>query len=365
MATTTQDILSEFIKDVEHRHSLINDYKGNIGTGIAYSESSTRYQNYVKEVICNKISHLTGIPVELASKQFDTYLQEAIVTEYISSQKSDDSNQFFSLKKQIKNETSKNKKIELNQQLNSLKEKIYSQIPNDKKTFLTDRFIENQIVPKHANLKMKAEINSPDDGYCLKAITESLYNIAEKYGNTDFLPDNNSENGIPKTFLSNLEKNNDSNEYIFKNTENQTFNNLVEKHNIAPGAIVIINNGQGEPHHAMFWTGKRNEQGEPLLIGFNGLGKTEETDVNASYSKDGNIRQITVIDTNTLLQKNLCLNNKHQEMTKNNNKDLIKSSFSNPKNQKNAEKIAENKSKQLSSQDIQLLKMKVLAGKSI
>lgn len=363
-STSVQDIISEFIADVEKRHSQMSEYKSNVGIGIAYSEASSRYQNYVKDVISRQISTLTGISPDMAAKQFDTFLQDAVITEYLSLSKSDTSTQFFALKKQIKNEPDKKKKGEFSEQLNALKENVYSQIPPNEKTQLADKFIENQIVPKHANLKMKAEINAPEDGYCLKAITESLYQVVGKYGRPDFLPKNTPENGIPKTFLANLEQDKEISQCIFKNSPNQTFNDLVENKKIAPGAIVIISNGKGEPHHAMFWTGKRDEKGEPLLIGFNGMGKDEEKDVNASFTKDGNIRQMTVIDTSALLQSKLPDLLMRKNDIQGNNKDLIRSSFSNPHNQKAAEKIFENKTQMVTTQDIRLLKMKVLSGKS-
>lgn len=46
----------------------------------------------------------------------------------------------------------------------------------------------------------------------------------------------------------------------------------------------------------MFWTGKRDENGEPQLIGFNGMGAEEESNVALSYAKNGKARVGTIID---------------------------------------------------------------------
>lgn len=363
---SAQMLMSEFIKDVENRHSQMMEYKANSGTGIAYSESSTKYQDYIRTAISKQISCLTGISSEMALNHFDGFVKNAIVADHLAATNSATSTEFFSLKKQIKAETDKSKKGDLNQKLDGLIENIYTKLSPEDKTKLTDNFIDSQIIPKHANLKMRAEINAPDEGYCLKAITQSLHKITEKYGCNGFLPANVAENGIPQKFLQNLETDPKIANHIFRTKGQQTFRDLVEQNNIEPGAIVILNNSKGNPHHAMFWNGKIDKNGEPLLMGFNGMGKEEENDVIASYTKDGNPRQMAIINTGSIIKQELANNQRtiNQEMQNTNNDAITHSSFSNPPNQKAVAKDATIQQKLLTSDDIKLIKMKISSGKS-
>lgn len=55
----------------------------------------------------------------------------------------------------------------------------------------------------------------------------------------------------------------------------------------------------------MFWTGKRDENGEPQPIGFNGMGAEEESNVALPYAKNGKERVGTIIDIGGMVTENL------------------------------------------------------------
>ena len=102
---------------------------------------------------------------------------------------------------------------------------------------------------------------------------------------------------MPGAFMQGLrDKDENAGKHIFHTNENQTFGQIAEREGIRPGAIVILDDSKGNPHHAMFWTGKRDENGEPQLIGFNGMGAEEESNVVLSYAKNGKARVGTIID---------------------------------------------------------------------
>ena len=111
------------------------------------------------------------------------------------------------------------------------------------------------------------------------------------------MPENTPENEMPGAFMQGLRnKNENAGKHIFHTDENLTFGQIAEREGIRPGAIVILDDSKGNPHHAMFWTGKRDENGEPQLIGFNGMGAEEESNVALSYAKSGKARIGTIID---------------------------------------------------------------------
>lgn len=289
-------VMAELIADVEQRWQQMDAYKRSVGTGIPFSQASDRWQSYIRDKISKEISQGKGISFDEARSRFEDFIREGAVVDHITETPSEDGNRLFALQSQMRGEKDATRKSELQQQYNNLSKEIFAKLPEAEKTRLTDRFINDRIVPKHANLKAQAEINAPKEGYCLKGITTSLYKINDKYG-LGLLPENTSENGMPDTFMQGLRnKNENAGKHIFHTNENLTLGQIVEREGIHPGAIIILDDSKGNPHHAMFWTGKRDENGEPQLIGFNGMGAEEESNVALSYAKSGKARIGTIID---------------------------------------------------------------------
>lgn len=275
-ALSTDQIMEELINDVEQRWQHMDAYKHNVGTGIPFSQSSARWQDFIRDKISSEISQAKGIPFDEARNNFDDFIREAAVVDYITENPTEEGKQLFAIKSQMGNEKDKIKKNELQHQYNTLSNEIFAGLPEAEKKRLKDHFIDNQIVPKHANLKAQTEINAPKEGYCLKGITESLCKINNQY-KLGLLPENSIGNEMPDVFMQRLcDKNENASKHIFHTTENQTFGQITEREGIRPGAIIILDDSRGNPHHAMFWTGKRDENGEPLLIGFNGMGRKKK-----------------------------------------------------------------------------------------
>lgn len=293
---TPGNIMAELIADVEQRWQQMDAYKRSVGTGIPFSQASDRWQNYIRDKISKEISQSKEISFDEALSRFEDFIREGAVVDHITENPSEDGNRLFALQSQMRGEKDATRKSELQQQYNNLSKEIFAKLPEAEKTRLTDRFIDDRIVPKHANLKAQAEINAPKEGYCLKGITASLYKINDKYG-LGLLPENTPENELPGAFMQGLrDKDENAGKHIFHTNENQTFGQIAEREGICPGAIVILDDSKGNPHHAMFWTGKRDENGEPQLIGFNGMGAEEESNVALSYAKNGKARVGTIID---------------------------------------------------------------------
>lgn len=308
-------VMTELIADVEQRWQQLDAYKRSVGTGIPFSQASAHWQNYIRNRISNEISRAKGIPFEEARSRFEDFIREAAVVDHITENPSEDSKRLFALKSQMRGEKDEIRQSELQQHYNDLSNEIFAKLPEVEKTRLTDRFIDNQIVPKHANLKAQAEINAPKEGYCLKGITESLYKINDKYG-LDLLPENTPENERLDAFMQGLrDKDGNAGKHIFHTNKNQTFGQIAEREGIRPGAIVILDDSKGNPHHAMFWTGKRDENGEPQLIGFNGMGAEEESNVVLSYAKSGNARVGTIIDIGGMVAVSVQKREQSQKLT--------------------------------------------------
>ena len=308
-------VMAELIADVEQRWQQMDTYKRSVGIGIPFSQASDRWQSYIRDKISKEISQGKGISFDEARSRFEDFIREGAVVDHITENPSEEGNRLFALQSQMRGEKDATRKSELQQQYNNLSKEIFAKLPETEKTRLTDRFINDRIVPKHANLKAQAEINAPKEGYCLKGITASLYKINDKYG-LGLLPENTPENEMPGAFMQGLRnKNENAGKHIFHTDENLTFGQIAEREGIRPGAIIILDDSKGNPHHAMFWTGKRDENGEPQLIGFNGMGAEEESNVALSYAKSGKARIGTIIDIGGMVADSMEKREPSQKLT--------------------------------------------------
>ena len=302
-------IMAELITDVEQRWLQMDDYKRNVGTGIPFSQASARWQDYVRDIVSRDMSKNLGISFEEAQGKFNDFVKDEVVRAYATENFSGGGEKLFSLTRQIRSEKDTIRKSELKQQYNDLANEIFNHLSEEERKRRADRVIDNLIVPKHAKLKAQAEMNAPREGYCLKGITESLQKISDKYELgfwREDIPANTS------SFMRELQNESKSmGKHIFHTDGQQTFGQIVEREAVRPGAIIILNDKKGNPHHAMFWTGKRNENGEPLLIGFNGLGAREESDVVLSYAKSGEVRQGAIIDVGGMIAN--CVEEKRKQ----------------------------------------------------
>ena len=146
-------IMAELIADVEQRWQQMDAYKRSVGTGIPFSQASDRWQNYIRDRISNEISQAKGISFDEALSRFEDFIREGAVVDHITENPSEDGNRLFAMQSQMRGEKDATRKSELQQQYNNLSKEILAKLPEAEKTRLTDRFINDRIVPKHANLK--------------------------------------------------------------------------------------------------------------------------------------------------------------------------------------------------------------------
>ena len=306
VSKSSDDIMNEFILNVQSRLKIMFEYSKTAGIDIPYSETSLRYQEHVKKIVAKKIAEFKKISHEKATNEFDEYIKDLVVSEYLSKESTEESKEFFALKKKTKSEDMTfEEKAKVITNLDMMRNNVFEKIPLVEKRCISNKFIDNTILRRHANTKMKAEIDSSDGGYCLKAITQSLYDTLSKYDLENSLPSNTSENGRVKVFVRTLQENEKTAGKVYETNENMTFRNLIENKNIKPGAIIVLRNNDGNPQHAMFWDGKKDEHGELLLCGFN----AEEENALITKYQEGGARQGFIIDTNSLVKESVTRKN--------------------------------------------------------
>lgn len=130
-------------------------------------------------------------------------------------------------------------------------------------------------------------IPSLDKGNCTKGLTLSLCEVLEKHGalTGDFLRDKETWAHPAGVFEM-------VNRKLGRNTappENMPLGDCLAQNEFGKGTIFIINN-----HHAMLYTGEKNEQGEPLFHGYS----PEATDYPLKLDKP-----VYAIDIPALVQK--------------------------------------------------------------
>jgi hypothetical protein len=203
--------------------------------------------------------------------------------------------QFLEVNEDINRTTNEKIKEELRTQWDKLQQEIFQQIPEEEKCQRLNSFYNGALINVRTTRKAQEEIGAPQIGYCLKAITESLHKITQKYGLDLGLPKNTTENGIPQTFLEEMKKS--AGKYVYQTQSNLTFEEIVKQNKIHHGAIVILDNKAGIPTHAMFWNGARDMERKPILMGFN----TMDLKKNMSFSANGCVRTGTIIDIGRMI----------------------------------------------------------------
>lgn len=144
-------------------------------------------------------------------------------------------------------------------QENKLEEKVWKNKLVYKATEVANR--------KNIGEDFKAEFNPRlDHGNCTKGITVSIQRAAEKFSVSLFSENVDKENWAHPQSLAHLLKN-------YQKTSESGF--LRDIQNIKAGDIVLLENTKGELKHAMMVSGF-NEQGIPLLLGFDGTQKISQ-----------------------------------------------------------------------------------------
>ncbi len=150
-----------------------------------------------------------------------------------------------------------------------------------------------------------------DHGNCTKGITVSLYRAAEKFGLPLYPTNQDKENAAhPKTLAHQLEN--------YQKTSESGL--LKDIQNIKIGDIILLaTNSKGELKHAMMVSGF-NEQGIPLLLGYDGTQKN----ISMYESKDSTPRRGIVLDVHSFIKDKV---NEH------NREEVVKIMFSQQKTQ--------------------------------
>lgn len=308
----TQKIMDEVLTELDARLEYVSQYKEEMGIDIPFSQTSAKYQEGLKSFfIKDLIKNMDGSE-EKALLTFDKNLKDGMVFDYISQKGEKEKNDFLTMRDRIRKAPDKETKEKCSQQFNSLIEQIYQEIPSEQKADYTDKFMFRLQQHHHGNNKMRSELNAAlktnegyntdilfenDHGYCLKAIVTSLYDANKKYGCLKFLPQDIELAVHPETFVNELKKDEKYSRHVYASDEKNNMRDLIEKNNIQKGAIVMICGENGKPRHAMFYTGEKNAEGEPLLSGFN----SEDKNILASKSKNGRNRTGIIVDVHSIV----------------------------------------------------------------
>ena len=136
--------------------------------------------------------------------------------------------------------------------------------------------ISNGIMPRIVNRALQQSANTAqqmnmlsdaqisankDNGYCTKSLFIPLYELKNYYGGFDWLPDSAEIASHPQTMINHL-----------KTSRKDAMSSVVNLNsaitNYEPGAIVMVDQGNGHMH-AMMYNGINKDTGKPQYIGFN------------------------------------------------------------------------------------------------
>ena len=301
-------LVTEFMEDVDLRYDYVSELKQQRTDHIAALSQDEKNKLYNDYDI--KSSAAEGLPIEMASnlnnfellftlhdskgnrekaqEMFDSFTKARnIFLEYRDTKEYNPESQ-EQLSTQIQQEFEKFDPKEVQQ----LKEKVYTN-----KIF----YFENKDNMKNvldAQLNRSHEYTSEESfGYCLRALTASMYKQQAKYKVIDFLPSNAEEAMRNKSFINYCTK--QFPDSVFATDENTTLSDLIDKHNIKPGAIISLS-PNGVPSHAMLYTHKE-EDGTHRIMGFN----NETKNSNASFRKDGTKHEAFIVNTPELIKNSL------------------------------------------------------------
>lgn len=312
----TNKIMADFISGIMRRFDAINEYKENRSS---YTSSmgnlSEKYQKFCEDIIVKNIAGHLGGDAQAAKDKFAEISKECVTFKYINKNVPEKNEEFLALRKQLRTTTDEGRKKQLSQEIKQWQEGVFVTIPEESKKEFYDEFINEKVSNVYAGHKMRSDVNNQlasyeeydtqrifaeNEGYCLKALTSELYNIDHHHHCLDFLPQSVDKALRPRYFVPEMMSGEQTKKHTYATDSKQTFREIIENNNIQAGALIVINNND-QPQHAMLYTGKKNEKGEPLLIGFNSGGKKEEIDIEASFAKNGAAREGTVIDISALV----------------------------------------------------------------
>ena len=139
-----------------------------------------------------------------------------------------------------------------------------------------DLLISNGVMPKIVNRALQQSARTGynrhelddfhisvenDEGYCTKSLFMPLYELKDRYGGFEWLPESAEGASHPVTVINHLKTNkeNSVSSMVNLNSEIITYQ---------PGAIVMIHKGNGS-FHAMMYNGINDNTGKPQYLGFN------------------------------------------------------------------------------------------------
>lgn len=166
-------------------------------------------------------------------------------------------------------------------------------------------FAPERLTVKAANRKAQEEINSPDVGYCLQAVTSTLNKaLPELLPDTTKDKDGNLLNLSPAEFLQKLKEDDKFKDAIYDNLSDPavSFQDIITESKIQPVAVILLEK-DGKAQHAMFWDGSKDAENNAVLRGFNGQSVEEEHNVDMSKGKGGGLRKGYIIDLYSVIDK--------------------------------------------------------------
>ncbi len=163
--------------------------------------------------------------------------------------------------------------------------KLEEKVWKNKLVYKATEFANRKIIGEDFEAEFAPE---KDHGNCTKGITVSLYRAAKEFGLPLYQTNQDKEIvAHPKTLANQLEN-------YQKTSESGLLKDIP---NIKAGDIILLPNSKGELKHAMMVSGF-NEQGVPLLLGYDGTQKN----IPMYDAKDGTSRRGIALDVHAFIK---------------------------------------------------------------
>lgn len=306
---SANQFIQELLDKVEERFQSLRSYKKKRLFFDSQKMKNAYFKAAINILVEQKKINNPDIEVtrEDALKGFDLILKRRSIHKYCKDET--EKKKYFDMANLVDVEKDENNKKTLQDELDKYEQNLLDKISPEDKEKAKESFIKKQVFYKQMQFKNKSEINrkiqdfkgynkenlyNQNEGYCLKSLTFQLYKLNEKYKCLDFLP-NDLENILRVTlFIKEMENNEKTKNHLYQTTENTSILDIIEKQEIKPGAIVVLNNSKGQPKHAMFYSGEINEKGEKIFTEFN----MESKERTLKSDKEGKPYQGYVLDVN-------------------------------------------------------------------
>ena len=260
-----------------------------------------------KKFLCLRNKVLEEIPTEWKRKQAFAFFEKCVEHRAISAYFKE-----FAAKEPVLYKKYRQKKASGDKSYNRWLSNVYKmKVPQNLKD-KTKHHILNKLFLHYRQARTKLSLEdkslgftSPFDGYCLRAITEILYDMAKENKIAANLPKNSI---LPESFVKGLCKNRRTKDHIYRCDEKTSFDDLVVG-GLKKGALVFMIDDDGDVSHAMFWDGAKSKSGEAELLGFN----NEESGVKISKDSSGENRNLWVFDVYGFAEQEFLFLQKQQQ----------------------------------------------------